>query len=124
MQGLVGCGEDLGFYPEGDGSPGRALNREGHAVTWHLQAPSGHSGENSVGVRVGSLRGRLHWSRHVLIGPASGLGCGEKWLHLKVEPAGLADGQGWVGGSGVERWEEPQVCDLSEGCNYPVWFLG
>lgn len=32
------------------------------------------------------------------MGRASDLGCGEKWLHLKVEPSGLTAGQGGVGG--------------------------
>lgn len=53
-----------------------------------------------MGVRVGSLRGQLHCSRQALMGQANGLGDGENWLHLKVEPSGLTAGWG-----GVRGWE-------------------
>ena len=44
VQGLVGCREDLGFYPEGGGSPGKAVGRGRRDLTqmlpgdlWQLQ---------------------------------------------------------------------------------------
>lgn len=36
VQGLWGCGEDLGFYPKGGGSPGGLWAAEGLDPTWVL----------------------------------------------------------------------------------------
>ena len=41
--GLVGSGEDLGFYPEGGGSPGALRAEEGCS-----QAPSGCTSRNRL----------------------------------------------------------------------------
>lgn len=59
-----------------------------------------------MGVRVGSLRVGLHCCGPALMGQTGGLGDGENWLHLKVEPSGLT--AGWGGVMGGERWEEPR----------------
>lgn len=86
LQGLERHGEDLGFYPEGDGSSGGAVGRGERSLTQGLtgalQWPLPE--ERTVGSRERSLGEGDHWPSPAMMGAGPG--------------GSLKEGNGWVCG--------------------------